>query len=681
MSGCVNLVGNSHPFFPCMLRHFAIISVFPLCLSANELERISVTAKPAQSLPLSHSRIDAEQLSLLGATHIAESLASQPGVWISRGNGQEHLTAIRSPVLTGAGACGAFLVSEDGIPIRASGFCNANQLFELNSEQAYAVDVYRGPGSSWYGSNAVHGIINLTSRPLPEYATSEVKIEAGPHQYQRGSFALGNPDFLAYGNLVHDGGYQASSGYEQQKINLAYQQTLGEWHVVHRLAATHLNQQTAGYISGYDAYRDKDLRRTNDNPDAYRHASSLRFVSSFSHQLDEQQSWQIRPYARWQQMDFLQHYVPWQAREDNSQQCVGLQTRYLFESEKLNWQAGMDAEVSEGELQEFQDKPFSPNIPQGMHYDYQVIARNLSPFASLTWQTDTQWQLTASLRFDLQQYDYRNHLSEGSACAESVSVCRFYRPDSQTLTYQQWSPSLAAQYALSASSHVYARVSRGYRAPQATELFRLQDGQEAANLDAEQLTSIESGLRGNWGTLDYDLALYWMDKQHLIFQDTERQNVSNGHTRHQGIEIALAGQLGTQWYWHATGNLAKHTYQSAVKLANENIAGNDMDTAPRQQFSARVGRRGVDDSVLELEWLHMGRYYLDPQNSASYPGHSLLHLRAQYPLSQNWQIGLRLINLTNRDYAERADIGFGQYRYFVGQPRSLYLSVSANWSS
>lgn len=664
-----------------MLRHFAIISVFPLCLSANELERISVTAKPVQSLPLSHSRIDAEQLSLLGATHIAESLASQPGVWISRGNGQEHLSAIRSPVLTGAGACGAFLVSEDGIPIRASGFCNANQLFELNSEQAYAIDVYRGPGSSWYGSNAVHGIINLTSRPLPEYATSEVEIEAGPHQYQRGSFALGNPDFLAYGNLVHDGGYQASSGYEQQKINLAYQQTLGQWHIVHRLAATHLNQQTAGYISGYDAYRDTQLRRTNDNPDAYRHASSLRFVSSFSHQVDEQRSWQIRPYVRWQQMDFLQHYVPWQAREDNGQQSIGLQTRYLFESEKLNWQAGMDAEVSEGELLEFQDKPFSPNIPQGMHYDYQVIARNLSPFASLTWQTDTQWQLTASLRFDLQEYDYRNHLSEGSACAESVSVCRFYRPDSQTLTYQQWSPSLAAQYALSASSHVYARVSRGYRAPQATELFRLQDGQEAANLDAEQLTSIESGVRGNWRTLDYDLALYWMDKQHLIFQDTERQNVSNGHTRHQGIEIALAGQLSTQWYWHATGNLAKHTYQSAVKLANEDIAGNDMDTAPRQQFSARVGRRGVDDSVLELEWLHMGRYYLDPQNSASYPGHSLLHLRAQYPLSQNWQIGLRLINLTNRDYAERADIGFGQYRYFVGQPRSLYLSVSANWSS
>ena len=31
------------------------------------------------------------------------------GVWLSRGSGQEHLTAIRSPVLAGAGSCGDFI--------------------------------------------------------------------------------------------------------------------------------------------------------------------------------------------------------------------------------------------------------------------------------------------------------------------------------------------------------------------------------------------------------------------------------------------------------------------------------------------------------------------------------------------------------------------------------------------
>ena len=37
---------------------------------------------------------------------------------------------------TGAGACGAFLVAEDSLPIRPVGFCNLNEMFELNYEQA-----------------------------------------------------------------------------------------------------------------------------------------------------------------------------------------------------------------------------------------------------------------------------------------------------------------------------------------------------------------------------------------------------------------------------------------------------------------------------------------------------------------------------------------------------------------
>ena len=84
----------------------------------------------------SWSAADAEDLDLIGATHPTEALVRVPGVWISRGSGQEHLTAIRSAVLTGAGACGEFLYLENGLPVRPAGFCNVNNLFEHNTEQA-----------------------------------------------------------------------------------------------------------------------------------------------------------------------------------------------------------------------------------------------------------------------------------------------------------------------------------------------------------------------------------------------------------------------------------------------------------------------------------------------------------------------------------------------------------------
>ena len=85
------------------------------------------------------SSISAETLSNEQAVHANEIFDNVAGVWISRGNGQENLTAIRSPVLTGAGGCGAFLTALDNIPLRASGFCNVNELFQGQLELASGV--------------------------------------------------------------------------------------------------------------------------------------------------------------------------------------------------------------------------------------------------------------------------------------------------------------------------------------------------------------------------------------------------------------------------------------------------------------------------------------------------------------------------------------------------------------
>ena len=129
------------------------------------IDEIVVTSR-RQEQPLTQhvgniSRLDEDALQRVRHQHIHEAMTKVAGVWLSRGSGQEHLTAIRSPVLTGAGSCGGFLFLEDGVPMRPSGFCNVNQMFELNTEQAAAIEVIRGPGNALYGSNALHGIINV----------------------------------------------------------------------------------------------------------------------------------------------------------------------------------------------------------------------------------------------------------------------------------------------------------------------------------------------------------------------------------------------------------------------------------------------------------------------------------------------------------------------------------------
>ncbi len=137
-----------------------------------EVEEIMVTSSTRR--PESLATINAsvgvlsnEELRLVNHQHIQEVANRLAGVNINRNNGQESLTAIRSPVLTGAGACGAFLLAEQGIPLRAAGFCNVNELFDANSENASRIEVIRGPATAYYCSNAVHGMINVVL-PDPE---------------------------------------------------------------------------------------------------------------------------------------------------------------------------------------------------------------------------------------------------------------------------------------------------------------------------------------------------------------------------------------------------------------------------------------------------------------------------------------------------------------------------------
>ena len=158
-----------------MAKKFILFTLVVSTLSGNmlsdEIQEVIVLEKKLSSLNgwsnnQSITSINEKELENLDAQHPKQIFRRSPGVWISRGSGQEHLTAIRSPVLAGPGACGSFLILEDGIPIRPTGFCNVNGLFETPFEIASGVETITGPASARYGANAMHGVINILSKPI-----------------------------------------------------------------------------------------------------------------------------------------------------------------------------------------------------------------------------------------------------------------------------------------------------------------------------------------------------------------------------------------------------------------------------------------------------------------------------------------------------------------------------------
>ena len=180
-------------------------------------EELTVSTNQNWNFKPSLETISSDEISFLNVTHNKELFNSSAGSWISRGSGQESLISLRSPVLTGSGACGSFLILEDGLPIRPAGFCNVNNLFEVSTNLASKVEILKGPSSARFGGNALHGAINFQSLEID--ANNYLKTEVNDDESFKASFQYQEATNWSLGiALDRDQGFRDSSGFDQQKL-------------------------------------------------------------------------------------------------------------------------------------------------------------------------------------------------------------------------------------------------------------------------------------------------------------------------------------------------------------------------------------------------------------------------------------------------------------------------------
>ena len=659
------------------------------------IEEIEVFANSRRSEGLTSvnaavSVLDEEELGLILHTHYQEALSRVPGFSGNRNNGQESLMALRSPVLTGAGACGAFLIAENGIPVRSAGFCNVNEMFDTHSEYAQSIEVIRGPASSFWGSNALHGLVNVR---LPQPGEiGEISLEQGPRGSYRAKTAIGsdsgNFKQSLYFTGISEEGYRDDSGVDQQKASWLYEYTLANGiQMEGGFTYNNLNQETAGYVAGTKAYEDSNRRDTNPNPEAYRDSQSTRAWTRFTM---ESGDWEITatPYFREVNMSFVQHFLPGQPIEDNEHRSIGVQIaafRELSNNSTFSW--GLDAESTDGAYKENQANPTTGSlfvrrtIPQGMHYDYEVEANQFAVFANYETPLTDRLDLSIGARLENIDYEYDNLMLDGRTDANGVACgfggCRFSRPADRDDDFSDISPKLGLSYELNGSHNLFVRAQRGIRAPQSTELYRLQGSQSVADLDSVELDSYELALQGAGSNWNYSASLYWMDKENEVLKDSNRMNLNGSHTKHQGFEVAVGYDLTNSLSLAGVYNLADHTYENDLVSGGQNINGNDIDTAPDHFGNLRLTYRPAENLLAELELVHMGEYYTNPENTASYDGHDLLNLRLQYDVNDDLMIYLNALNITDEEYAERADFsGWVGDRYFPGEPARIFVGLT-----
>ena len=240
------------------------------------------------------------------------------------------------------------------------------------------------------------------------------------------------------------------------------------------------------------------------------------------------------------------HFLPGLPLEENGQVSSGM----IFTLQRP-WgdaaiNAGFDFEYMDGFIKQFQAEPvtnppfLAGKLPQGWQYDFEVSSAMAAPYIQIDAPLTENWNFQAGLRIEYLRYDYDNQMIDGNTQDDGIPCpagCRYSRPADRTDDFWNVAPNIGISYRINPTTTWFTTLARGFRAPQATELYRLQEGQQSADLDTVTIDSLETGIHWQSEIFQVEVSGFSMYKRNYIFQDTDRNNISDGKTKHVGLEI------------------------------------------------------------------------------------------------------------------------------------------------
>jgi len=705
------------------------LSLIPLCFitgtavqaeeltdsATSQLEEVTVTGtREKESLsetPSSVGIIKGKTLQEDKPTHPSQVISQVPGAAVAVTNGEGHTTSIRQPFTTAP----VYLFLEDGIPIRSTGFFNHNALYEIDIPQSGGVEVIRGPGTALYGSDAIGGVVNVLTRIPPTQAEASVSGEAGSFGWGRllagGGNASGADSWRADLNLTHTDGWRNSTDYDRQSGVARWDRAVDANAVLKTIFAFSTIDQQTGANSPLTRNDYYDNPTKNYLPIAYRKVDALRLSSAYEGESGNDLL-SITPYVRDDHMELLASYTlnfdPTVFTDENKSFGVMAKWRRDFpQAMRARLIVGADVDVSPGGHEEdalnvnttgsAPSRQFNSYTTAARVYDYDVTFRGVSPYVHGEFSPTEKWRVTGGLRYDYLTYDFSNHFGSSPIQVPAYGFVgtRYYGQAGDTdIHFNHLSPKLGATYALDSDTHAFVSYNHGFRVPSQSQLFRPSFGSSAAAADALMQSAlglkpikadqVELGLRGAAGQLTYDVAIYDLKKRDDIVAQrdpitTFTQTVNAGKTDHRGLEVGAGRPISAGFRVDVAATYARHTYTDWV-TSTANFSGKDMEAAPREIANTRLTWQPASKGPrLQLEWVHLGSYWLDAANTQKYPGHELFNLRANWPIAGDVSVFGSIYNLADRRYADSASVSNNQQVLSPGLPRSYYAGVEVKW--
>ena len=672
IAGILILVGST-----ALAQDTSYNNLTTIIVSANKLKE-KRTASPVAISVLSPKMIDEAK-----AQRIDYLLNKVSGVYMPTIGNEQHMMAIRQPI----SLKGLYLFLEDGMPIRTSGLYSSNALIEINTSNIHSIEIVKGPASALYGAEAIGGVVNFLSAPVPSKTLLNLSA-----QLTHGGFKKLE---LQYGTPTLTGGWMVSSSYTDQKNGpIDYSDYNKKTITIRRdfkIKEKWTGYQTLNYIDYHtqmigsvDSIHFVQKNLSSQQSFTFRQINALRFRQNLAYQWSENSSTTLNAMYRNNTMDQNPTYSI--ASTSNPTKYKGQVNSNHFDAYVLDLQhqwnlntiksklivGGYLDRTNQNLIAHYIDIFKDTALGKYTKYSYPLVDSLVTSYATqinnkamyLNFITNLSKTLhwNMALRYDDFEYLFANKLKYGTPSSNNH--------------FSNWAPKIGFTYNQNKWGG-YMNYSEGFVPPQITEIYNTV---RVPYLLPQLFTNIELGAWYQLSNLYAEFSIYQLNGNNEIISvrqsDGVNLNQNSGSTKHVGLEYQIKYKINSQleWQWNAT--YAKHNYiQTQIKGVT--VDGNQMTAAP--PFFSNMALYWKPTLALHgsLEWQNQSAYYMDETNATKYPGFNILNIRAGYYFKK-WECWISILNAANSYYSTMATKNFSvsgnsAYAYYIGDPRSITI--------
>lgn len=514
-------------------------------ITETEVQAQSALEKTPLDNTAGRDVISPREVEEAGTLNLQELLRRTPSLIASEETGSDSLPNVALRGVTGND--GVFrsvnvAMLADGIPLAGGPYgAPGASGFPLLTERVFAVDIQRGGGAVRYGPNNVSGILNFITRPIPTRTTVDTQVRYD--SFRDGSIyeAVGGT-YDRYGYLL-EGVYKAGETFREH----------GDY--------------TLQNYSAKFRFENSDTLRQFLQAETFDDESDLSDgLSLAQYKADPEQSVSLQNRFAAHQ-DRFNYKLEWLAAEEAKVELIA----YYYETDRTFWLGsplfyGNNPTYVQATPRPMTTWAIQPQVTQrytidtpagdiggellfGIRYEHEDLTRKVVrhfPNGTSTLMSDDEydydaasaflqndfvfgdWRVTPGVRFESVEID-----------AENTAGVTVQREFTEVL------PAISASWLVRPTWSVFANVQSSFQPPAANQVSVSTTADQDFSAQYAWMYELGTRVQTEGGALAGDLTLYHIDYSDRLEPDPNQANVliNSGRTRHEGVELAVDGDL------------------------------------------------------------------------------------------------------------------------------------------